>query len=100
MACGLPVITTDVGGNAEVVCRPELGTVVPFGDSGALKHALLEALGKKWPREKILDYARDNAWEKRVDVLAQEFKQLVAENTDHYDTGDQSRQALNDGCER
>ena len=33
MACGLPIVTTDVGGNAEVVCRPELGTIVPFGDS-------------------------------------------------------------------
>lgn len=100
MACGLPVVTTGVGGNAEVVCRPELGTIVPFGDSGALERALREALKKNWSREKILAYARDNAWEKRVDVLAQEFKQLVAENTDHYDTGDQSRQAINDGCER
>jgi teichuronic acid biosynthesis glycosyltransferase TuaC len=100
MACGLPVVTTGVGGNAEVVCRPELGTIVPFGDSGALERALREALKKNWSREKILAYARDNAWEKRVDVLAQEFKQLVAENTDHYDTGDQSRQAVNDGCER
>jgi len=100
MACGLPVVTTGVGGNAEVVCRPELGTIVPFGDSGALERALREALKKNWSREKILAYARDNAWEKRVDVLAQEFKQLLAENTDHYDTGDQSRQAVNDGCER
>ena len=33
MACGLPVITTDVGGNKEVVNAPELGTIVPFGDS-------------------------------------------------------------------
>ena len=100
MACGLPVVTTGVGGNAEVVCLPELGTIVPFGDSGALERALREALKKNWSREKILAYARDNAWEKRVDVLAQEFKLLVAENTDHYDTGDQSRQAVNDGCER
>ncbi|HIE54837.1 MAG TPA: glycosyltransferase family 4 protein, partial [Chromatiaceae bacterium] len=30
MACGLPVITTDVGGNREVVCRENLGRVIPF----------------------------------------------------------------------
>jgi len=35
MACGLPVITTEVGGNKEVVNDPRLGTVVPFGDSEA-----------------------------------------------------------------
>ena len=33
----LPVVTTAVGGNAEGVCRPELGTVVPFGDAAALE---------------------------------------------------------------
>ncbi|MCF6239630.1 MAG: glycosyltransferase, partial [Candidatus Marinimicrobia bacterium] len=44
MACGLPVITTDVGGNAEVVCRSELGTVVPFGERQALRDGLLAAI--------------------------------------------------------
>jgi teichuronic acid biosynthesis glycosyltransferase TuaC len=39
MACGLPVVTTDVGGNAEVVCRDELGSIVPFGDRVALQQA-------------------------------------------------------------
>ncbi|MFA5242698.1 MAG: glycosyltransferase [Sulfuricella sp.] len=36
MACGLPVITTNVGGNAEVVCKPELGTIVPFNPNNPL----------------------------------------------------------------
>src|SRR5512139_2495053 len=37
MACGLPVVSTDVGGNAEVVCNSSLGRIVPFGDSVALQ---------------------------------------------------------------
>ena len=78
MACGLPVIATDVGGNAEVVCRAELGTIVPFGDPAALGTALASALAKDWDRAAILAYARDNDWQKRVAVLVEEFTALQA----------------------
>jgi teichuronic acid biosynthesis glycosyltransferase TuaC len=77
MACGLPVVTTDVGGNAEVVANEELGTVVPFGDGDRLEQALAEALQRGWDREAILSYARANAWDRRVEVLTEEFGRLV-----------------------
>lgn len=77
MACGLPVVTTDVGGNAEVVCRNELGSVVPFGDASALRIAVEHALDSDWDRDAIRAYAMDNSWDKRVDVLVSEFEQLV-----------------------
>ena len=73
MACGLPVISTDVGGNAEVVCRSELGSIVPFDDPAALGDALHVALAKDWDRESIVRYAQDNDWHKRVAVLVEEF---------------------------
>ena len=78
MACGVPVVTTDVGGNREVVCRPELGTIVPFGDQAALTEALREALHRDWPRQAILDYAAENAWEVRVRILLAEFAAVHA----------------------
>jgi glycosyltransferase involved in cell wall biosynthesis len=40
MACGLPVVTTDVGGNAELVRDGELGLVVPLRQPPALAAAL------------------------------------------------------------
>ena len=76
MACGLPVVTTAVGGNAEVVCRPELGTVLPFGDAVALTQALRAALARAWDRTLIRQYAQANTWERRVDVLEAEFRAL------------------------
>jgi glycosyltransferase involved in cell wall biosynthesis len=78
MACGLPVITTDVGGNKEVVNDADLGTVVPFGDAQALTTALMDALQKKWQKNSIINYAKNNAWQKRVDKLINEFNQLVS----------------------
>lgn len=77
MACGLPVVTTDVGGNREVVCDPELGMIVPFGDAAALEQALREALAKAWDRAAIRRHAEANDWEGRVDVLCELFQELA-----------------------
>lgn len=77
LACGLPVITTDVGGNREVICAPELGRIVPFGDPTALHHALKEALQINWDRAKIMAYAQNNQWDQRVAILFKEFSHIV-----------------------
>ncbi|MGE0112813.1 MAG: glycosyltransferase [Aquabacterium sp.] len=79
MACGLPVVTTDVGGNREVVCRPELGEVVPFGDAQALGKALQAALRARWNAECIRQYAQENAWPHRVQVLLDVFRSMAAD---------------------
>jgi glycosyltransferase involved in cell wall biosynthesis len=83
MACGLPVVTTDVGGNAEVVCRDELGRIVPFGDAAALTAALDEALKQNWDRQAILDYAQENQWDRRVAQLLRAFDELMATPAGH-----------------
>ena len=76
MACGLPVVTTDVGGNREVVCRSELGEVVPFGDAQALSKALQAALRAQWNAARIRQYAQENAWPHRVQVLLDVFRMM------------------------
>lgn len=77
MACGLPVVSTDVGGNAEVVCRAELGSIVPFGDAAALQQALDAALGKDWDRAAIIVYAQANQWDTRMAQLLRAFDGLA-----------------------
>ncbi len=77
MACGLSVVTTDVGGNREVVCNDKLGIIVPFADTKALFHALSSALLENWDKQYIVQYAKDNAWDTRVEILLEEFKKIV-----------------------
>ncbi len=77
MACGLPIVTTDVGGNVEIVCAPSLGIIVPFGDRARLEEALRQALSNRWDREAIVAYAHSNEWEQRIDVLIKEFSLAV-----------------------
>lgn len=79
MACGLPVVTTDVGGNREVVCRPELGSVVPFDAPESLAAALIQALEADWSAEALTAYARANDWNLRVADLLSEFRALAPE---------------------
>lgn len=83
MACGVPVVATDVGGNAEVVCREDLGTIVPFDDHDALRQALVDALRRDWDRAAIRRYAEENDWSTRVPVLVEEFRSIVGEEHAH-----------------
>lgn len=76
MACGLPVVTTDVDGNPEVVCKPELGSIVPFGDASALAQALREGLSHDWDRRAIRAYAEENSWDNRIARLTRVFKEI------------------------
>jgi glycosyltransferase involved in cell wall biosynthesis len=77
MACGLPVVSTLVGGNSQVVASPAVGALVPFGDSAALTEAVDKALLSDWDREAIVAYARSHAWERRIPPLLSLFNSLV-----------------------
>lgn len=79
MACGLPVVATDVGGNREVVAHEELGSIVPFGDQVALSQSLDEALARAWDRDAIRAYARENDWEGRVSTLVELFRRVCGQ---------------------
>jgi glycosyltransferase involved in cell wall biosynthesis len=77
LACGIPVVATDVGGNPEVICRDDLGSIVPFGDSAALCAALANALERHWDRDGIRKYAVENDWSARVPLLLDAFGRVV-----------------------
>ncbi len=70
-ACGLPTVTTRVGGNPEVIHSDWLGRLVELGDGDALRAAIEDALSTEWDHEAIQAYARDNRWEARIPVLVE-----------------------------
>jgi len=77
MACGLPVVTTRVGGNAQVVCDETLGTLTDWWNPAQFEAALGDALERHWDREAIVAYARSNAWDERIERLVAAFEALV-----------------------
>ena len=77
MACGLPVVTTDVGGNQEVVCDDSLGKIVPFGDTAALAMASMESFQHSCDATHIRNYAEKNSWDGRVFRLCGHFLRIT-----------------------
>jgi len=61
MAAGLPMVVTDVGGNAEAIVDGVCGRVVPARDPAALAAALLELAGDPAARARMGQAARARA---------------------------------------
>jgi PST family polysaccharide transporter len=72
LACGTPVVATDVGAVPQMIVSDRLGYVVPVHDGDALAAALLAALSRQWDHEAISAQGRSRSWSQVAeDVLAQ-----------------------------
>ena len=63
MACGTPVVATDVGGSAEVVAVPEAGTIVRERSSQAIAAALRKLLADPPDRAATRRFAERFSWD-------------------------------------
>lgn len=77
IATGLPVVTTHVGGNAEIVREDRDGLLVPFGDHRALVTAIERALGLAWDRSDMVAYASRHGWDRAAATVFEELTHLV-----------------------
>jgi glycosyltransferase involved in cell wall biosynthesis len=77
LACGRPVVTTRVGGNAEIVTHAGLGLLVPPGDDSAFREAVLEALARSWDPAALVAHARRHSWETAAEQVLEEFRRLA-----------------------
>lgn len=76
LACGVPVVATDVGGNREVIRDERLGRIVPFGDASALSEGVADALAAARDRGVLRQHALEHAWTDRVERLTAVFRDL------------------------
>ena len=76
MACGTPVVATQVGGLPEVV-PAHAGRLVPLGDRAALADALAQAAAQAWDHAAIAEHARGFNWETNIDRLDAILRQAV-----------------------
>lgn len=76
MACGLPVVASKVGGNEEVVCSETYGMLFDLNDERQMSDVIIKALERDWNRSSIIEYARANSWEGRIEDLMVLFHEL------------------------
>ena len=81
MACGTPVVASDVGGNREVVADESVGLIFDLADAHALEAAIDQALRRQWDRDAIVAFAGRNSWQSRVDRLVDEFTAIAADRS-------------------
>ncbi|HYF10373.1 MAG TPA: glycosyltransferase family 4 protein [Candidatus Paceibacterota bacterium] len=80
MSVGTPIVTTNVGGNPELITHRESGLLVPYDDRIALLEAVKEVLKDKALAKRLAENATERltAFDERelVDALAAELKTL------------------------
>ena len=77
LACGVPVVTTDLPPNREVVEPGVNGFLVPLGDASALGDALVRALDWPWERREIAAQAGRRTWEQTAAEVHGELAAVV-----------------------
>jgi sugar transferase (PEP-CTERM/EpsH1 system associated) len=77
MASGLPVVATEVGGNAELICQHITGTLVPAADSNRLAQGILSYLESEDLRERHGAAGRARALaEFSIDMMMQRYSHM------------------------
>jgi teichuronic acid biosynthesis glycosyltransferase TuaC len=77
LACGVPVVATDIGGVGEMLPSEEYGFIVPVADQEALETALARALTHCWDRAKIAHWGGARSWEQVATEAVDYLGQLV-----------------------
>jgi glycosyltransferase involved in cell wall biosynthesis len=79
MACGLPVVATDVGGIGEILTK-QYGTLVPPNSPEPMAQAIVEYSEMDLSSRKTEIRAmmeREHSWDKNVDSLVEIYEELI-----------------------
>jgi glycosyltransferase involved in cell wall biosynthesis len=77
LACGTPVVASNVGGVPEIVRDGRDGFLVPATDTAALTEALRRALGAAWDRDALVRRARGFDWNETVEQALDELNRAL-----------------------
>ncbi len=76
LACGTPVVATNVNGIPEIICSEDYGILVKRSP-GAFADGIEKALVKNWDFKKIHAYGQSRSWEKVASEVYEVFRRLI-----------------------
>ncbi|OPY61761.1 MAG: putative teichuronic acid biosynthesis glycosyltransferase TuaC [Pelotomaculum sp. PtaU1.Bin065] len=80
MACGKPVVASNVGGVPELVSSDEHGILVSPADPRALAQAIQKAMMIDWDRSRIALKGAERSWKSVAEELYQELRALCVDH--------------------
>jgi len=79
MDIGTPIVTTNVGGNPELITNGVEGYLVEYNDKDALKEAIVRVLDHPESKERIVQSARARSKQFAKEVVVKELVDLLHE---------------------
>lgn len=76
LACGTPVVGTNVWGTPEVISSPELGVLVDR-TVPAIREGLRQALTRSWDREAIVAHAHEHTWQRTAERVVEQLRAAI-----------------------
>lgn len=80
MKTGAPIITTNIGGNPELITNQENGVLIEYNNKDQLKQAILRLMGDRVLQEKFVRQGQDRVkrfnWQRLVDETLKVFNAL------------------------
>lgn len=76
LACGTPVIATDVGAVQDILPVPEAGRIVPAQRVEPLGDAIEEVLGQKWKPEEVVRRSGVRSWKCVAEEVLEVFESI------------------------
>jgi len=80
LACGTPVVATDVGAAREMAPTEEYGFLVPAGDQEALEHHLHAALTRRWNRTAVARWGQSRSWRQVAEETLAQMQAVLLED--------------------
>jgi glycosyltransferase involved in cell wall biosynthesis len=76
LACGTPVVATNVWGAPEIITSKDVGMLVRQSPE-AIAHGVIEALSRNWDRDKIRIHVMGRTWENVAGEVRKVFTSIV-----------------------
>jgi glycosyltransferase involved in cell wall biosynthesis len=80
LACGAPVVATDVGAVPDMLAGGRYGVIIPVNDPMALQRGLEEALQQRWDRQAIADWGQARGWRQVASEVLEQMQAVLREN--------------------
>jgi teichuronic acid biosynthesis glycosyltransferase TuaC len=79
LACGTPVVGSNIGGIPEALGGEEYGFTFPVGDIKKAAEAVVNVLSQEWDRNKLREKAQKLSWEKTVNLEIKVYEEVLSQ---------------------